>query len=118
MERRTFNRVIFSTHAKLASLDKSWQTEIIDLSLKGALLATPTGLTVDSNTTYNLQFKLEGLEQPIRMQGKIRHANQQLLGFQCELIDIDSATELRRLIELNLSDERLLHRDLAALLAN
>ena len=116
MERRNFNRIVFSTQAELLTDGKIWQTDILDLSLKGALLETPDNFSLNPNAVYELNFKLEGLANPIRMQGKICHANQQLLGFQCDLIDIDSVTELRRLIELNLSDETLLHRDIAALL--
>ncbi len=36
--------------------------------------------------------------------------------FRCEHIDIDSITHLKRLIELNLGDEALLHRELAHLI--
>ena len=118
MERRIFNRVVFSTHAELVIKEKTWQTDIVDLSLKGALLETPDNFVEDLHTDCELNFSLEGLDKPICMQGKIRHANQQLLGFQCDLIDIDSVTELRRLIALNLSDESLLQRDIAGLLQN
>lgn len=118
MERRNFNRVVFSTHAEILINGKVWQTDILDLSLKGALLQVPDNFSPDPNAVCDLNFKLEGLANPICMQGKIRHANHQLLGFQCDLIDIDSVTELRHLIELNLSDESLLHRDIAGLLNN
>ncbi|WP_340678547.1 PilZ domain-containing protein [Paraglaciecola sp.] len=118
MERRNFNRVVFSTQAELFANDKVWQTDILDLSLKGALIVTPDDFLLDTNAVYDLKFKLEGLANSIHMQGKMRHANAQFLGFQCDLIDIDSVTELRRLIELNLSDESLLHRDIAALIHN
>ena len=37
------------------------------------------------------------------------------LGFVCRHIDLDSISHLRRLVELNLGDESLLERELAAL---
>ena len=37
------------------------------------------------------------------------------VGFKCEHIDIDSISELRRLVELNLGSSALLERDLLAL---
>ena len=40
----------------------------------------------------------------------------QSIGFHCQLIDLDSITHLKRLVELNLADEGLLHRELSALL--
>jgi hypothetical protein len=36
-------------------------------------------------------------------------------GFKCEHIDIDSISQLRRLVELNLGDSQMLERDLLAL---
>ena len=116
MERRNFNRVVFSTQAELSTATNVWTTEILDLSLKGALLTTPVHFDHELNTAYTLNFQLEGLDRSITMQGQIRHANEQFLGFQCDSIDIDSVTELRRLIELNLSDETLLQLDLEALI--
>jgi hypothetical protein len=37
------------------------------------------------------------------------------VGFKCEHIDIDSITQLRRLVELNLGNSSLLERDLLSL---
>lgn len=116
MERRNFNRVVFSTQAELSTAINTWTTEILDLSLKGALLSTPVDFNHESDAAFTLNFKLEGLDRSITMQGQIRHADEHFLGFQCDSIDIDSVTELRRLIELNLSDETLLQLDLEALI--
>lgn len=116
MERRHFNRVPFCTQAKITVAEAQWQTEIIDLSLKGALLQLPAGAIIHSGDNMELSFRLNGLDTPIVMQGQIRHLDTEQIGFHCALLDIDSATELRRLIELNLSDESLLQRDLQALM--
>lgn len=116
MERRHFNRVPFCTQAKITVANKQWQTEIIDLSLKGALLQVPPNAELNISDNIELSFVLEGLSPPIVMQGQIRHLDAEQIGFQCALLDIDSATELRRLMELNLSDESLIQRDLAALI--
>lgn len=116
MERRHFNRVSFSTEAELRAQNQVWSTDILDLSLKGALLQTPRDFSAENNLTYDLTFKLAGLDTPIAMQGHIRHASDDFLGFECNLIDIDSVTALRRLVELNLSDETLLQLDLEALI--
>jgi hypothetical protein len=116
MERRHFNRVPFCTEAKITVANKQWQTDIIDLSLKGALLQIPNGAVVKTGDNIDLSFTLNGLDIPIAMQGQVRYSDDEKIGFQCTSLDIDSATELRRLIELNLSDEKLLQRDLSALI--
>tara|TARA_R110002153_G_scaffold30783_1_gene94278 strand:+ start:1113 stop:1475 length:363 start_codon:yes stop_codon:yes gene_type:complete len=116
MERRHFNRVSFISKAYILAADKQWQTEIVDLSLKGALLRVPSGSKIQSGDNIQLIFSLDGLEAPITLLGQVSHIDAEQIGLHCTLLDIDSATELRRLIELNLSDESLLQRDLAALI--
>ena len=52
------------------------------------------------------------------MDARVAHVGCGLLGVVCQLIDIDSATHLRRLVELNLGDPALLERELSALIAD
>jgi hypothetical protein len=49
------------------------------------------------------------------MEVVLTRAQPQSLGFVCRHIDLDSISHLRRLVELNLGDEQLLERELAAL---
>jgi hypothetical protein len=48
---------------------------------------------------------------------QVAHLQGQQIGVSCLSVDIDSVTHLRRLIELQLGDPRLLERDLAELSA-
>jgi hypothetical protein len=50
------------------------------------------------------------------MQASVANITDQLVGFECQAIDLDSITHLKRLVELNLGDEGLLHRELITLL--
>ena len=115
VDRRSFNRIIFSSQAQLSHEGRMWNTELLDLSLKGALLTRPAHFSIDTINYFVLSFTLEGMPNRISMRGKIRHGDDKHLGFQTESLDIDSATELRRIIELNINDETLLNRDLEAL---
>ncbi len=54
-------------------------------------------------------------ETAITMSVNWRHNNKGQVGFECVHIDIDSISHLRRLVELNLGDDTLLERELAAL---
>ncbi|MNJ68362.1 hypothetical protein D3C77_646020 [compost metagenome] len=49
------------------------------------------------------------------MDVQLVRSHTQQLGFSCLNIDVESASHLRRLVEFNLGDERLLERELAAL---
>ena len=53
----------------------------------------------------------------VQMDVHLAHDDHQQLGFECENIELESVTHLRRLIELNLADEEELERELAALIA-
>ena len=53
----------------------------------------------------------------IRMRGAVAHRAADTAGIRCDEMDLASVSELRRLVELNLGDERMLHRELVALVA-
>jgi len=66
-----------------------------------------------------VRIKGEGSESDrrtvVQMEVRLAHSRDGLLGFECRAIDLDSLSHLRRLVELNLGDARLLDRELAAL---
>jgi len=88
---------------------------IDDLSLKGALIERPPTLRLAPGTDCRLELSL-GAEQSIALQGVVAHLDARRIGMLCRVIDIDSATHLRRLVELNLGASHLLDRELSALL--
>jgi len=90
-ERRRFARILYLTMAELTQGEQKWQTQLVDVSLQGALLIRPDDWESRDNKEYQLSFVLSGS-------------------------DI-SATHLKRMIELNVGDEELLHRELEQLLS-
>lgn len=115
MEKRRFNRVIFTAPALLKQGGVQWQTNTFDVSLKGALIAYPDDFQADLEQDFELVIEMLGAKQHIVMHGHIVHNANHCLGFKVHNMDLDSMTELRRIVELNLGDEALLHRDLHAL---
>lgn len=115
MEKRQFNRITFMAQAQLRQGERSWDTQIFDLSLKGALIQYPTDFEGDLHEQFHLEFRLEGVQLFIKPTGHIAHNNNHRLGFCIDHIDIDSVTQLKRLVALNLGDEELLGRDIKAL---
>ena len=115
-ERRRFNRVAYDVPALLSATRQSWPVRMIDLSLYGCLLKAPKDWDVQFNTQYELTVHLgESIE--IRMNLFLVRCTPEQIGFRCTDIDLNSISELRRLIELNLGDSSLLDRDLDALTA-
>ena len=115
-ERRRFSRILYLTMADLVQGDKTWRTQLVDVSLQGALLIRPDDWESRDNKEYELGFVLSGSDIEIKMQVELTHEASKKLGFYCNHIDIDSATHLKRMIELNVGDEDLLHRELEQLL--
>lgn len=115
--RRQFTRIRFQGQARLFLADGEHAVEVIDLSLKGALirLLQPLFIQVGSNAT--LHIRLDDGEADIRIVATVVHHQGDTYGLACREIDLDSVTHLRRLVELNLGDEASLEREVS-LLAN
>ena len=113
-QQRQFSRIPYEVSVTLQTAQQSWQTELIDISLHGALIKAPQTFEADQKQLYQLAIHLEG-GPDIRMDVMISHHENEELGLRCEGIDVDSITHLRRLIELNLSNPDLLERELSAL---
>ena len=62
-----------------------------------------------------LKVMLDDGERVIAMKATCAHIEGDRIGMLCEEIDMESISLLRRLVELNISDEALLQRDLEAL---
>ncbi len=111
---RRFTRIPFEAQVTLRSEQASWESDLIDLSLKGALIKRPENWDADPDQEYVLSLKLDN-EVAIAMDVTIAHVGQEQIGLNCKDIDVDSITHLRRLVELNLGDAQLLERELAQL---
>lgn len=113
-ERRHYLRVPFLAPARLATSDDVLEVQVLDLSLKGALLQAKTPDLFEAGTQCRLRVPLAEQDH-ITMSGTIMHVDGWCMGLRCHDIDLDSVTHLRRLIELQLGDPALLERDLAEL---
>ena len=68
-----------------------------------------------TNQLGTLSFSLAGSAEVVSMHVAVVHQEPEEIGLQCNAIDIDSVTHLRRLVELNLGDEAQLHKELSQL---
>jgi hypothetical protein len=114
-ERRHFWRAVFYSPARLTTHDGLAYVDLLDISLRGALVQVPDGWTGKANDDCLLQFDL-GRDASISMWAVVSHVADDHLGLRCTSIDLDSITHLRRLVELNAGDPVVLERELSALL--
>jgi hypothetical protein len=113
--RRQFSRIHFQTDARLFLSDSEYPVEVIDLSLKGALIRPEGDAILKDGTACTLKIRLDTAGTAIRMEATVAHHLGHFYGLVCREIDLDSVTHLRRLVALNLGDEDLLERELALL---
>ncbi|HEX9052102.1 MAG TPA: PilZ domain-containing protein [Anaeromyxobacter sp.] len=114
-ERRHFSRVTFHRPAELDVRIAQGTCEVLDVSMKGALVEVPHGFPAHVGQACTLTIRLDAGDAQIRMEGEIVHREGTQAGIRCVEIDLDSISHLRRLVELNLGDEDVLHRELSAL---
>ncbi len=116
-ERRRFQRVEFACSVILSDDSAQWSCDLLDVSLKGALLSRKDELNASEGDRFALELKLRD-DTSIMMDIVIVHMGQERIGCHWEVIDVDSFTHLKRLIEYNTGDPGLLEREIAALAPN
>ncbi len=118
-ESRHFSRIPFQAEVQLQIhlIDEVQNANLLDLSLKGALVQTKSIIDIALNTrscTMVLTLGRDG--EQITMNGKIVHQAGTLIGIECQHIDLDSITNLRRVMALNTGSESLLKRELSEMI--
>ncbi|OOE89576.1 PilZ domain-containing protein [Salinivibrio sp. MA351] len=115
-ERRKFSRVMYRVPAILKQNEQQWHAQVLDLSLKGVLLSRPENWQADpEHNAFLLVFYLHDSDVELDMDCILVNNCENYLHLYIDHIDIDSASHLKRLVELNVGNDELLHRELAQL---
>lgn len=116
-ERRRFIRIQFDAGCELHTSNGPIEVQLVDISLRGALITSSRPLTLAPGETAQLHIYLAN-DILIQMPGTVTHIEADQYGFEAGDMEIESVSHLRRLVELNLGDESLLERELEAMLGN
>lgn len=116
-ERRPFSRVDFKAPAQLVQGIHTWSVQMLDISLKGTLLAmTPAQFAqLAESQPLDVHIRLDQ-NLAIDMHCRLAHQQPDRVGLACVSIDLESIQHLRRLIELNLGDPTAMERELSELM--
>ncbi len=114
-QRRHFTRIRFHSAASLTTGGQVMTCEVLDLCLKGALLALHGDTQPTVGSACRLSLPLD--DQGSAIEGEVAHIGAGHIGMVCREIDLDSLTHLRRLAELNLGDDEWLNREFSALIS-
>lgn len=111
-DKRRFSRISFDAEVHLILGSDEYSAHLLDIALKGALVELRQPAVDLAGRICKLRLNLGKDGESIVMDGMVAHQEGQHIGIKCTQMDVDSLTNLRRLVELNLGDETLLHREL------
>ena len=115
-ERRHLQRIASDKPAVLYADNAEYAGTVLDVSLRGLLLELADDRPPADGASVQVRIMLDGEQHLIEMSGEVMHVAGRHIGVRCSGLDLDSARRLRRMVELNLDDHRLLERDLAELI--
>ena len=114
-DRRHYHRVGFHADALLSCGETNTVVEILDISLAGALLKIDTP-PKDMDDVI-LEVKLSD-EAKFEMRGSLVPYDDNHLALHRDLSHLENDYHLRRLLELNLGDAKMMERDVKTLIEN
>jgi len=111
-ERRNFSRVDFSTQVYVEINGQMFEAELVDISLKGALMQLNDNIVVQNEQMCLFEFRLDKTDIVMKTEAKIVFIKNNNIGIKFENIDLESMIHLRRLIELNMGDPDKIQKEL------
>lgn len=113
--RRNYTRIAFNCPATLYINAQPFGCELLDLSLKGALVSCPDSLAAKLGESIKLVVELAPDDAHITLHTELAHQEQNQLGLYITQLDLTSAAHLKRIIELNTTEPEQLQHELARL---
>ena len=115
--KRKFSRLPFKSGASVTLSDdpEVIHVDLIDISLKGALVEFAPVRELPLETPVVLRLELVDSKIAIEMKTRVAHVNEGRIGLRCYSIDLESMTHLRRVMELNLGDSTVWEREVLQL---
>ncbi|EJB1756921.1 TPA: PilZ domain-containing protein [Vibrio parahaemolyticus] len=111
-EKRRFSRIIYQAPAQLEQRDLRLNATIQDLSLHGVLLQAGGLDTLNPALLVDVGFSFHQSEQEITLTAQIVDVAQDQIRLKITNIGIESISQLKRFIELNVGNNELLNREL------
>lgn len=111
-ERRRFSRIVYQAPATLIQGSQHIEASVSDLSLHGLLLLSKQAELLEVDKQVEVGFSLPESDIVIQLTGLIVGVSEQVIRLAIDHIDIESIGHLKRLVELNVGDDELLHRNI------
>ncbi len=103
-DKRYFSRIDFKAKSQIETNDKVYSGELLDLSLRGALLCFKEQIPAKMHDNCTLTIQLHSSDIKLLFDAEIVHIHQNNLGFKFISEDVGTMTHLRNLLSLNVGD--------------
>lgn len=117
-ENRMFQRIRFVAETEVEIGGVSHGATLIDISLKGALIAFDDEAMPEKGQSCHLKMHLDQSDVTLSFTGMVAHNHDKLTGIRFVTVDIATMIHLRSLIELNSGDPELVRSELNAFIDN
>lgn len=112
-DKRHFRRIPFDTQTRVIYSDVTYSGILLDISLQGALIQFPEHIPVKMDDRCNITINLPSSNVNMFFEATLVHMHQLNYGFKFLTENIDTITHLRRLLELNIGDDKEIANELA-----
>ena len=102
--KRRFSRVNFVAKTHMEFNNNIYEGELLDISLKGALLHSRVKIPLKKGDCCILKIHLHSSDIILTFNAELAHLQQNDLGFKFTSEDVDTMTHLRRLLDLNVGN--------------
>lgn len=103
-EKRRFSRVPLKVICRLTHKEHSVYADLVDISLKGALVEVNDKLSLATGNTCFLNITLCSAEITLDFETEVVHMTDDLIGLRFDHMDVDTMIHLRTLLEANTGD--------------
>jgi len=103
-DKRYFSRINFPAQSQIEINDKVYDGNLLDLSLRGALLNFKEQISIKMNDSCTLTIQLHSSDIKLIFDAVLIHIHQNNMGFKFISEDVNTMTHLRNLLSLNVGD--------------
>lgn len=103
-EKRYFSRINFTANSLVEFNDKVYEGELLDISLKGALLRFHDTVPLKTHDRCEIRINLHASDITLVFDAALTHIHQKNMGFKFLGEDVDTMTHLRNLLSHNVGD--------------
>jgi|TARA_B100002003_G_C13823595_1_gene405275 hypothetical protein len=103
-EKRYFSRINFAARTQIEFNSNVYEGELLDLSLRGALLSFKDQIPMKMKDSCTLVISLHSSDIKLIFEAELTHIHKNNLGFKFLGEDVGTMTHLRNLLSLNVGD--------------